>query len=523
MSVIGIDVGTSSCKGLLLDDTAAVRGEARAAYEMLHDREGRSEVDSRQVCDGVWRVIRELASLANRAGDPVSAIAFAVSGNEATAIGEDGAALTPTVGSMDPRGGQALESWVELVDPAECYRVTGIPPHVMHPLMRLRWLRESEPAVFSRLHRFLCWGDLLALRLGAAPGIDYSMASCTMAFDIREHRWSDRLLEAAGIDAAVFGSPVRTGDVVGVVSSEVADELGLPPGVSVVAGGFDQPMAALGAGCFAPGSSAMSAGTWESLLVVTGEPNVSDALLGPGYVSGCYVVDDTYYTVANNPGGSSVMNWLVGIVGADEVRRAAQGGGAAIDLMIKQATPSPTGIIVTPHHAGAYNPWMQPRARGAVHGLTLSTSRFDVIKAFLEGVTFELLTNLRLMEAGGQQIEDIIVTGGGARSDLWMQLRADMLGRPLTRSQIDEPGCLAAAAVAGAAIGLFANEREPIQAHLGNPTIFDPDLSVSDRYAELHSEYLAVCRQTAGGDHQQLVGLAKAINTQQPPTHPKKD
>lgn len=519
MSVIGIDVGTSSCKGLLLSASAGVHGAARATYEMLHDRDGRSEIDSRQVCDGVWRAIGELASLAKRTGDPVAAISFAVSGNEATAIGEDGVALMPTVGSMDPRGGEALASWVEMVDPSDCYRVTGIPPHVMHPLMRLRWLRDTDPELFRRLHRFLCWGDLLALRLGAAPGIDYSMASCTMAFDIRQHRWSDRLLQAAGVDATVFGTPVRTGDVIGVVGVAVAEELGLPPGVRVVAGGFDQPMAALGTGCFAAGSSSMSAGTWESLLVVTDAPSADEALLVPGYVSGCYVADDKYYNVANNPGGSSVMNWLVGIVGADEVRRAARSGGTAIDLLIRQATAAPTGIIVTPHHAGAYNPWMRPDARGAIHGLTLSTTRADLVKAFLEGVTFELLTNLGLLEDGGQLVKDIIVTGGGARSDVWMQLRADMLGRTLTRSRIDEPGCLAAAAVAGAAIGMFASLREPIEAHLGEPTTFDPNLSITERYAELHSEYLAVCRQTTGGNPHRLPGVAHSQVTARTTIH----
>ena len=249
---------------------------------MLHDHHGRSEIDSGQVCDGVWRVIGELASLATQTGDSVAAISFAVSGNEATAVADDGDALMPTIGSMDARGDEALVSWIERVDPTRCYRVTGIPPHVMHPLMRLRWMRDADPTTFERLHRFLCWGDLIALRLGAEPGIDHSMASCTMAFDIRERAWSDELLRAAEIDAAVFGRPVRTGDVVGEVRADIAEQLGLPSGVCVVAGGFDQPMAALGAGCFGAGSSAISAGTWESLLVVTNEPSTDKVLRDSG-------------------------------------------------------------------------------------------------------------------------------------------------------------------------------------------------------------------------------------------------
>ena len=227
-------------------------------------------------------------------------------------------------------------------------------------------------------------------------------------------------------------------------------------------------------------------------------------------MSGCYVAGDEYYTVANNPGGSSVMTWLLEIIGSDEVRRAERDGGAAIDLLIRQATPTPTGIIVTPHHAGAYNPWMSPHAQGSIRGLTLSTSRSDLIKAFLEGVTFELLTNLRLMEAGGQLVSDVVVTCGGARSDIWMQLRADMLGRPLARSPIDEPGCLAAAAVAGAAIGMFDNPPEPIRANLGTSTMFDPEPSVTARYAELHDEYLAVCRQTTGRQSPPTAGTSPA-------------
>lgn len=458
---------------------------------MSHGAGGRAEIDSRLVRDGVWSTIRELAGASDAAGDPVRALAFSVSGNEATALDVEGNPLALTISSMDTRGDLQREQWEQVAGRYESYTVTGVPPHVMHPLMRLAWIRANQPEVDSRMVRLLCWGDLLAMWLGVEPGIDYSMASCTMAFDIRERRWSDDILERAGVHPSLLGNPVPTGTPLGTIPSPIADDLGLRSGIVVAAGGFDQPMAALGTGCLNVGEAAISAGTWESVLVVTEAPVTTEATLASGYVSGCFVYGDRYYSVANNPGGSSVVSWLIRLIGQEEVSAARARGLAPADLLIQNASEHASPILVTPHLAGAYNPWMDSSAVGIIHGLTLSTDRADLIKGFIQGITFELKTNLdRLEAATGHKCENIVVTGGGSRSDIWMQLRADILGRHLSTVDVEEPGCLAAACVAGVAIGAFETLDESALANSKPAKDFEPRAEITDQYDAIFARYL---------------------------------
>jgi xylulokinase len=262
--------------------------------------------------------------------------------------------------------------------------------------------------------------------------------------------------------------------------------------VTVVTGGFDQAMAALGAGQTRPGQAGVGTGSWEALLVVTNEPRTTAQLLVGGYPAACYVVPECYYTVANNPGGGSVLAWLRDTIGQKELRAEQDGLGDSFDLLVASATDSPSGLLVTPHHAGSYNPWMNPNATGAILGLTLATTRSDLIKGFLEGITFELRDNLQRLESAGLEIEELAATGGGAKSAIWLQLRADITGKPVHTVNVKETGCLAAACAAGVGIGTFESAAQAIEAFVRPVRGFEPDPGRARRYDDLFSQYQQV-------------------------------
>ncbi len=489
MALIGIDVGTSATKGLVISDDGTELGGARGSYSVQFPGDGRAELDSRLVWDTVRTVLASLASSAREHGDEVRALAFSVSGNEATPVDADGNPLYPTIMGTDTRSADVVEWWEKEVGRLAIYQATGIPVHPMHPLVRLMWLREHEPDVFRRTGKMLCWQELMGLWLGAPPVADLSVASCTMAFDIRQRQWSQDMLSAAGIAADLFPAAVPAGTAVGDMYAGIAPALGFRKPPVIVAGGFDQPTAAFGAGQIAAGDAGVGTGTWEALLVVSRDAPLSQPMLDAGYSFSRYVVGDLYYTAGNNPGGGSVLQWYHDIFGESEIRAAKSSGVSAFDLIVGQATKSPTNLLVLPHFEGSYNPWMDPWSRGAVFGLSLGTTKGDVIKGFLEGITYELRENVRRMEAAGLELGELVATGGGARSDTWLQLKADMCGKVVKTVNISETGCFGAACLAGAGVGVYSDVTEPIRQLVRTDKVFEPRPDHQRCYEEAAHRY----------------------------------
>ncbi len=471
---MGVDVGTSATKGIVVSDEGAEVAFARSGYAVAFPASGLAQIDPRVVWAAVSDVMRALAIRTRDGGDIVRAVALSVSGNEATPVDRSGRPLYPTIMSTDSRSADVATWWERTAGRQAVYSVTGVPIHPMHPLVRLMWLRDHEPDVYRRTDKMLCWEELFASWMGAEPVTDLSIASCTMAFDIRNLRWSADLLSLAGVDPRVFPPAVRSGTPIGQMSAGLARELEFTVPPLVVAGGFDQPMAALGAGQLAPGDAGVGTGTWEALLVVASEPRLTPELLAAGYPFGCYVAGDLYYTAANNSGGGSVLAWFRDALGAAEVATAERSGQDAFDLLVRQATSAPTDLLFLPHFEGSYNPWMNPWSRGALYGLSLDTTKGDIIKAVLEGITYELRENAQRLEAAGVTIGDLVATGGGARSDTWLQLKADMTGKVISTVNIAETGCFAAACTAGVGAGLFATVAEPVRELVRPRRVFQP-------------------------------------------------
>ena len=242
-------------------------------------------------------------------------------------------------------------------------------------------------------------------------------------------------------------------------------------------------------GLIRPGDAVVGTGTWEALTILTAAPASGARLRTAGYASGCYVAGDLYYCLASNPGGGSVLRWFRDAFGQPELELASRDGLDAFDLIMRQVPDDPTGMLVLPHFEGSYTPWMDPASVGAILGLRLSTTRGQVVKALLEGITFELMENIIRLEEAGVAVGDLRATGGGSRSPVWLQLKADITGRPVSRVAVSEAGCLAAAILAGVGTGAFSSIHETL-AHLIRVTeTYYPRPHVHEAYQEPFAMY----------------------------------
>ena len=501
LALLGLDVGTSSSKAIVLSQDGRELARGRVEYPLSYLDGGRVELDLTVVWAAVTTLIRQAAAQARASGGAVRAISLAVSGDEAIPVAADGRHLRPCIMAMDNRTASLAEQFGRKVGRQRLYGITGLPAHAMHPLIRLMWIREHEPEVFAATAKMLCWSELITSLLGAAPVSDHSVASRTMAFDVVRREWSQEILDAAGVDQALMPGLAPSGTVIGEVPAGIAAGLGVEAGARVVAGGFDQPMAALGSGVLDPGDAGVGTGTWEALVAVTGAPVLTSRMLEAGYPFGCYVLPGRFFCLASNAGGGSLLRWFKDNFGADDIRRARRSKSDPFDVILADLPDEPTGMIALPHFQGSYSPWMDPGATGAILGLSLATTRGEFVKAILEGTAFELRANIERLEAAGIAIGSLRATGGGARSPQWLQLKADITGKPISTVSVDEAGCFAAACLAGVGAGLFASAEEPVRAWVRPVRTFDPDPARQAAYDSIFADYLGLVRAVAPLSH----------------------
>jgi xylulokinase len=270
---------------------------------------------------------------------------------------------------------------------------------------------------------------------------------------------------------------------------ELAERLGLIKAPLVVTGGHDQACAALGVGLVDAGLAMDSTGTAEVVEVALAEPVLNQVLYGGNVSVYAHTAPGLYLAMTLNHSGGISLRWFRDAFCQEEIRRAQVAGQDAYDLILANVSPDPSPLFVMPHLAGSGTPWFDTSSRGTVLGLTLGATKSDLAKALLEGLTYELRINLDLLKEGGVSIQEVRAVGGGARSPLWMQLKADITGLPVVVPQVSEAACWGAAILAGVGAGLFADPAQAAEEMLRLESRFEPDPERSARYAQRYDLY----------------------------------
>jgi xylulokinase len=485
MSLLAIDMGSSSCKAVAYAADGRILCETSQAYKANTSSSSCREMPA----DVFWQAFRHVTGILSRAtaSDPIEAIGISSHGETFVPVDERNYPIAPAILNIDDRAVVQADRLKRKCDPKRMFEITGLVVHPMYPVPKILWMREHRPDVFAKARRFLPVPSYLLAQLGVHPYLDYSLASRFLAFDIRQKRWSEEILAACELDAHSFPTVVPAGTVAGKLGSQIASDLGLPAGIPVVVGGHDQPCAALGMGAIEPGRISASLGTYECLLAASKEPVINDTAFAANLNTYCHVVPDRYVTLAYFPAGI-MLEWFVSVI-SEERNDANHSGDSLYSALESRASARPGELLVAPHLLGTCNPDFDPRASGVIVGLRPSTSAAEIYKGILEGIACEFATMAELLQRVAGSFHDVYVTGGGCRSRLGMKLRAALSGCRLHRTSSSDAVCLGTAILAGMGAGKYSNIPRTIEHLVSVVNTEEPDSNVAAEYRDYVRQY----------------------------------
>lgn len=446
MNYLGIDIGSSSCKSVVFDELGHQKMQAYREYDIIFSDDGGAELDSDEVIEKCLETIKECSLQV----EPKSIIGIGISsqGEAFTAIGKNNQALSHAMVSSDARAESLASKWSERFGKEKLYRITGHTAHPLFTLFKLIWLKENKPEIWSRSLKFLCFEDLLQLRLGLDPAISWSLAGRTMMFDVLKHKWNKEILNTIGIRPEQLAKPIPSGKIAGKLNSEICKKLSLADNAFVVTGGHDQPCAALGSGVTEQGKAMYATGTVECITPAFSKAIFTNDLFKNNLCTYDHTVEGMYVTVAYNLTGGNILKWFRDEFGVQEIEQAQKAGKSPYEIILKSMDNKPSKLMVLPYFTSSGTPYFDTKTKGAILGLRLSTTRNEIVRALLEGVALEMRLNIDILEKSGYRINELRAVGGGAKSSIWTQLKADVTGRTITTLDVTEAGCLGVAMLA---------------------------------------------------------------------------
>jgi xylulokinase len=492
MSLLGIDVGTSGCKAAVFAEDGRLLGLAYEEYDYMRPQPGWAELDSVQVWDKVQRTIRQAAAAARgdsrNAGDLVRAVCVSSLGETVVPVGENHEILGPALLNFDVRGEEYLGELRRRVDDERLYRINGNRTGNQYTLTKLKWLKRHQPELYRQTHFFLPWSGFVAYMLGAEARVDYSLANRTLLFDLESCDWSDEMLEVAGLERNRLPPTIQAGVTIGTLAADMAAELGLPASISIVSGGHDQCCNGIGCGVLAPGQAMYGMGTYLCLMPVYAQRPESAAMLERGLNTEHHVAPGQYVSFLYNQGGSMVK-WFRSTYAAAEHRQARAVGGDVYPALLAEMPAEISRVMVLPHFEITGPPDFIAGSSGVMAGLKLDTTRGEILKGLIEGMTFYIRASFETLAGAGISVADFRAVGGGSKSDAWIQISADILGRPFVRPEINEAGVLGAAILAGVGCGVFPSLEAGAEIMVRPGRTFEPDPHKQALYDERFSEY----------------------------------
>jgi len=521
--VLGVDLGTQSAKAVAYDVAGGAHASAFAEYALRSPAPGREELDPEEVVAAFLGVIARAAAAAEGAGAVVSGVACSAAMHTLVGLDAAGRPVTAVLTYADTRaiaeaaalrGGPSAEG---------LHARTGTPLHPMSPLAKLRWFSTHAPATAQRVASWVSVKELALRRLFADRVVDHSIASASGLFDVHTADWDDEALTLAGIDRTMLSRPVPTMHVLAGLSPAAAAAVGLPAGTPFVIGASDGALANLGAGAVDEGVAALTIGSSGAVRTVVDAPETDRR----GRLF-CYALTTKHWVVGGPvSNGGLLLRWLRDQLLPELAAQARAAGEEPYHRFDQLAAGIPAGaggLLFLPAFTGERAPRWDPTAGGALVGLTRTHGRGHVIRAAMEGVAYQLAAVVAAIIDVGRGIDVVRATGGFTASPLWLQVVADVLGRPLEVPRAAEGTCLGAALLGMQALGMadaFETAREcitvertvrPIPAHAARHARLLPAFTAATEALAPTFSTLAAERRPSGGFSPAAIGEVTGSN-----------
>lgn len=489
--LLGIDAGTTSLKAGLFDDRGTLLAVAGEEYALLTPEPLRAELDPARYWEALVAVVRRAVASAGASGRDVDALAVSSQGETVLPVSADGTPLGPAIVWLDNRAGDEADELERRFDRETVYAATGVPAMApTWPACKLLWWKRHDPALFAATARFLLVEDFLLHRLTGRFVTEGGVQCTSLLYDIVHRTWWTPMLDVLEIGPGRLPELASPGDVVGGLSARAAEALGLSTGLRVVAGGMDQGAGAVGVGNVGPGVVSESTGGALTLQASVERHGGDPTRETPVYV---HSAPGRYLYCPVCPTGGMALTWFRDQFGQAEVARARVEDRSAYDLLTELAATAPPGsdgLTMLPHLSGAFSPEYEPRARGVFFGFTLGHGRQHFVRATLEAVAYMLRRNLELLAAAGAPAAEVRSHGGGARSALWNQVKADVCGVPVVTLEGTDAALRGDAILAGVASGAFGSLDEACRLAVRPLDRFEPDAATSATYEDSYRRYL---------------------------------
>ncbi len=484
-TLLGIDVGTSAVKAVLCDTNGRVLGTGVQEFPTQYVRPGWVEQHPedwwRATCDAIRAAIRD-ANIESIAAVCVSSQAPAM-----VPVDASGKPLHPALIWMDRRAGVETQDLVDLIGGGELFAITGNRADPYFVAAKIRWLSQNEPALMAKTHQILQVNGYINLRLTGEFSLDSSHLGLLQLADYRTGQWSTSLLDACGVSPDQLPTPHPCHQICGEVTAAAAEATGLRAGTPVLVGTVDASAAALEAGIVSAGHVVEMTGT-STVIIMADDAYRTD----PTLISMPHGIDGSFLLIAAMVATGANLRWYRNEFGTTETELGAKLRLDPYDLLTQQAAEigvGSDGVIFLPYMMGERTPIWHTDARGVFFGLSLATPRAALIRAILEGSAFGMRHNIDVAKEAGITFDEIRSVGGGSRSALWNQIKADVLGIPITLPQTSIGAPFGDAILAGIGAGLYDDPQATINNMVRVGDRYEPNPENHQQYNNIYTLY----------------------------------
>lgn len=508
---LGIDIGTTNVKASVLDTTTSkVIAHASEEHPLFHPRPGWAEQDAKNYWRAAVICIRKCLDSNSTIADRLVGVAFSGLVGVTLAVDTVGRPVCRAPIWMDGRSENECQWIRDNVGEERINWNNGnrVAPWFIDP--KALWMKTHTPDNFARTHKFVSPAGYCTLQLTGEFTMNYGDAGLFYPYDYQKGEWNGQLADDLGLPTELLPQLHASTDVVGRVTELAARETGLAPGTAVVAGGTDISSAALGCGVTEAGQAYYSMGTGSNLgIMIPTSQRIEEfrILKWPHVLDGLTMFDAPMaFTGAS-------LKWFRDMFADPEAILAERSGQNVFDLVTMQASmvePGCDGLLYLPYLGNALAPRWNTKATGVFFGVQPSTTRAHFVRAILEGVAFDLYSNIRIAEAAGAKVETLTLNGGPTRSDIWNQIISNVTGKTLEVPDIGEAAPLGDAILAATGAGIYADPTEPLDDIISIRAIVEPDEKCHKRYTEFFEIW-----DEAYSTLQDLMGKHNALLNQQ--------